>query len=94
MADEPLTFEGHKVASIEFELGGGGTSRETDVVLGDGDTVRGWFTGKVVNVKHSFKAAKVARVQTVNIEEGGISEILEKYVAPAEQATLEDAAEA
>jgi len=94
MADEPLTFEGHKVAGIEFELGGGGTSRDCDVVLGEGDTVRGWFTGKVVNIKHPLKSGKVTRMQTVNIEDGGISEILEKYVAPPEQPTLEESTEA
>ena len=94
MADEPLTFEGHKVAGIEFELGGGGTSRDCDVVLGEGDTVRGWFTAKVVNIKHPMKSAKVMRLQTLNIDDAGVSEILEKYVAPPEQPTLEEGAKA
>lgn len=88
---EQAHFEGLKVADLEFELGGGGTARETEIRVNLGDTVEGTWRGKVVNVKHPLKSGQVVRMQTINIESAELEDVVERYEPPAEQPTLDDA---
>lgn len=74
-----LAFEGLEVSDKQFELGGGGTSRDTNQLLALGDVVEGTWRGKVVNVKHHLKSGEVVREQTINIEDAAIGKVLEHF---------------
>ncbi len=90
-ANGQARFEGLKVSEVEFELGGGGTTRETPILANLGDILEGTWRGKVVNVKHPLKSGEVVRVQTINIEEARIDGIVEKFEPPPEQPELSEA---
>ena len=83
MADEELTFDGHRVSGIEFELTGGGT-HDTKVRASDGDIVEVVVRAKVVNVKHPWKGDSVTRLQTFNVTEIKTVKVVEHYEAPPE----------
>ncbi|MDP9301279.1 MAG: hypothetical protein M3P43_10370 [Actinomycetota bacterium] len=91
MSDQEV-FEGLEVDRLQFEMGGGGTARSTELHLSLGDVVTGTFTAKVVSVKHPLRDGQVIRMQTLNIGEAEIKKVIEHYEAPVPDPTLDDAA--